>query len=38
MRRHLFVWLIVAIVVTLLGVDALAQSKPEGQLIIAFDT
>src|SRR4029434_2301268 len=38
MRRHLFVWLIVATVVTLLGVDALAQSKPEGQLIIAFDT
>jgi peptide/nickel transport system substrate-binding protein len=38
MRRYLFVWLIVAIVVTLLGVDALAQSKPEGQLIIAFDT
>jgi peptide/nickel transport system substrate-binding protein len=38
MRRHLFVWLVGAIVVTLLGVDAPAQSKPEGQLIIAFDT
>jgi peptide/nickel transport system substrate-binding protein len=38
MLRQAFVWLIVGTVATLLGAYATAQSKPEGQLIIAFDT
>ena len=37
MLRHLFVWLI-GIAVTLASGDGTAASKPEGQLIIAFDT
>jgi peptide/nickel transport system substrate-binding protein len=38
MLQYLFVWLIVAMAVTLARGDATAGSKPEGQLIIAFDT
>jgi peptide/nickel transport system substrate-binding protein len=38
MLRHRLVWLIVGAMVTLMGLDATAQSQPEGQLIIAFDT
>jgi peptide/nickel transport system substrate-binding protein len=38
MLRHIFMWLIVGMMVTLLRADAIAQSKPEGQLVIAFDT
>src|SRR6266540_3903889 len=37
MLRHLFVWLI-GIAVTLASGDGSAASKPEGQLVIAFDT
>src|ERR671922_824398 len=38
MFQHIRVWVIVATLVALLGVHATAQSQPEGQLIIAFDT
>ena len=38
MLRHACVWLVVGAVVALVGVDAAAQSQPEGQLTIAFDT
>ena len=38
MLRYVFVGFIVGVVVALVGVDAAAQSQPEGQLIIAFDT
>ena len=38
MLRHLLVWLIVGLAVTLTSGTATAASKPEGQLIIAFDT
>src|ERR671919_466537 len=38
MLEHIRVWLIVGTLVGLLGVHAAAQSTPEGQLIIAFDT
>ena len=38
MRYYRLVWLIVGIVVMVGGVHAAAQSQPEGQLIIAFDT
>ena len=32
MLRHRLVWVITWMVATLLGIDAAAQSKPEGQL------
>jgi peptide/nickel transport system substrate-binding protein len=38
MLYYRLVWLIVGIVVMLGGVPATAQSQPEGQLVIAFDT
>jgi peptide/nickel transport system substrate-binding protein len=38
MLRHVSAWLILGMVAALAGVDATAASKPEGQLIIAFDT
>src|SRR5215813_6703857 len=38
MSRYGFIWFIVGILITGLGLDATAQSTPEGQLIIAFDT
>src|SRR6266511_5448674 len=38
MLRHIRVWVIVGTLVALLGVRVAAQSKPEGQLVIAFDT
>jgi peptide/nickel transport system substrate-binding protein len=38
MLRHRLVWIIVGAMVTLMGLDATAQSQPGGQLIIAFDT
>ena len=38
MLQHVLIPLIVAMVVTLAGGDAAAQSPPEGQLVIAFDT
>ena len=38
MLRHLIVWLIIGMAVTLTSGDATAASKPEGQLVIAFDT
>jgi hypothetical protein len=38
MLRHVLMSLIVGMVVALVGVDAAAQSKPEGHLVIAFDT
>src|SRR6266487_3035007 len=38
MLRYGFVWLMVGMLVTILGVDVTAQSQPDGQLIIAFDT
>jgi peptide/nickel transport system substrate-binding protein len=38
MRQHIYVWLILGVVVTLMGGDASGQSKPEGQLTIVFDT
>jgi peptide/nickel transport system substrate-binding protein len=38
MLYYRLVWLIVGIVVMLGGVHAAAQSQPEGQLVIAFDT
>ena len=38
MLRHIRVWVIVGTLVALLGVRVAAQSKPEGQLSIAFDT
>jgi peptide/nickel transport system substrate-binding protein len=38
MLRCAFVWLIIGLAVTLAGIDATAASKPEGQLVIAFDT
>jgi peptide/nickel transport system substrate-binding protein len=38
MLRHLIVWLIIGMAVTLASGDATAASKPEGQLVIAFDT
>src|SRR5918996_4346578 len=38
MLQHVRVWVIVWTLLALLGVHAAAQSKPEGQLIIAFDT
>ncbi len=38
MLQYPFVWLIVGVALTLASADATAGSKPEGQLIIAFDT
>jgi peptide/nickel transport system substrate-binding protein len=38
MRRYLRVWVITGMVAMLLDMDAAAQSTPEGQLTIAFDT
>src|SRR5499433_2094435 len=38
MLYYRLVWLIVGIVVMVSGVHAAAQSQPEGQLVIAFDT
>jgi peptide/nickel transport system substrate-binding protein len=38
MLYYRLVWLIVGIVVMVGGVHATAQSQPEGQLVIAFDT
>ena len=38
MLQHVLIPLIVAMVVTLAGEPAAAQSAPEGQLVIAFDT
>ncbi len=38
MRRHWRVWLGIAVAVILTGHGAGAQHKPEGQLVIAFDT
>ena len=38
MRYYRLVWLIVGIVIMVGGVYVAAQSQPEGQLIIAFDT
>jgi peptide/nickel transport system substrate-binding protein len=38
MLRQVIVWLIAGMAVMLAGVDATAANKPEGQLIIAFDT
>src|SRR5215831_4521753 len=38
MLYYRLVWLIVGIVVMVGGVHAAAQSQPEGQLVIAFDT
>jgi peptide/nickel transport system substrate-binding protein len=38
MFRRMLVWLLVGAMVMLMGVDAAGPSKPEGQLIIAFDT
>jgi peptide/nickel transport system substrate-binding protein len=38
MLRYGVVWLMVGMLVTILGVDVTAQSQPDGQLIIAFDT
>jgi peptide/nickel transport system substrate-binding protein len=38
MLQHLFVWLMIGMAVTLASEEATAASKPEGQLIIAFDT
>lgn len=36
--RHIRLWVVLGTLVALLGVHAAAQSTPEGQLIIAFDT
>jgi peptide/nickel transport system substrate-binding protein len=38
MLRHLFVWLMIDMAVTLASGVATAASTPEGQLVIAFDT
>jgi peptide/nickel transport system substrate-binding protein len=38
MRRPIWIWLIMVTVAALLVVDTGAQSRPESQLIIAFDT
>jgi peptide/nickel transport system substrate-binding protein len=38
MRRSNCMWLVVGALVTLLAVAAAAASKPEGQLVIVFDT
>jgi peptide/nickel transport system substrate-binding protein len=38
MLRHAYGWLVVGVVVALVGVDAAAESQPEGQMTIAFDT
>jgi peptide/nickel transport system substrate-binding protein len=38
MVRNAYVWLVVSAVVALVAVDAAAESQPEGQLTIAFDT
>src|ERR671924_24881 len=38
MLRGAFGWLMVGTVVALMGANTTAESKPEGQLIIAFDT
>jgi peptide/nickel transport system substrate-binding protein len=38
MVRHRLVWVILGTVATLLGMQAVAHSQPEGQLVIAFDT
>jgi peptide/nickel transport system substrate-binding protein len=38
MLRHVFVGLIMGTVAALLGADAAAQSQPEGQVVVAFDT
>jgi peptide/nickel transport system substrate-binding protein len=38
MLRCLVVWLTIGMAFTLVGGDATAASKPEGQLVIAFDT
>ena len=38
MLRHLFVWLMIGMAVTLASGAATAASKAEGQLVIAFDT
>ena len=38
MLRYLIVWLIIGMALTLASGDGTAASKPEGQLVIAFDT
>src|SRR5712691_906477 len=38
MRRHMTMWVILGMAITVAGVDATAQSKPAGQLVIAVDT
>jgi peptide/nickel transport system substrate-binding protein len=38
MLRHASVWLIVGLTVMLAGMEARPASKPQGQLVIAFDT
>jgi peptide/nickel transport system substrate-binding protein len=38
MLRRGLVWVIVGMAVTLLGGEASSQNKPEGQLVMAFDT
>ena len=38
MLRHRLVWVILGTVATLLGMQTVAHSQPEGQLVIAFDT
>src|ERR671922_1977382 len=38
MRRYGFIWLIMGMLITGLGLEATAQGTPEGQLTIAFDT
>jgi peptide/nickel transport system substrate-binding protein len=38
MLRHRLVWVVLGMVATLLGMQAVAHSQPEGQLVIAFDT
>ena len=38
MRRHMTMWVILGMAITVAGVEATAQSKPAGQLVIAVDT
>src|SRR5215475_6914467 len=38
MRWYLLVWLVIGMMLALAHGDATAPSKPEGQLVIAFDT
>jgi hypothetical protein len=38
MGPHMLVWVVLGMVTMLLGRDATAQSHPEGQVVIAFDT